>query len=254
MKNKDDFMIVYSLCDKGKMPEELISSLRSIYRFIDREKIIVFYTPPYSQHNYNIFNKYAIVKQVDNVTLPFKYMSGRPPSRYGEIMGHLGEISSSNVFILDCDTIIKKNLQELIGGDFDVGFRIACSWNNIDKQKWEKLFKDHNKKPIPVPNKGFMVFKNNSHKKISKDFMEYMKLDLAHVSPYNYQKDQYALALAISGYKVELWDKHTHAYVWSSEENTDTYVLHGRVLNPIHKIILRIFFKIKKKLIRTRIK
>lgn len=254
MDNNDEFMVAYSVSDKGKMAEELIHSLKSINPFINRDNVIIFYTPPYSQHNYNIFNKYAIVKRVDNVTLPFKYMSGTSPSRYGEIMGHLGKISSPNVFILDCDTIIKKNLQDLLEGNFDVAYRVSSSWNNVYKQKWEKLFTEHDKTSIPVPNKGFIVFKNNTHKKISKDFMEYIKKDLPHVSPYTYQKDQYAIALALSDYKIRLWDKHTHAFEWLSENNIDTYVLHGKPLNRLNKVVLKLFWKIKKKLMRLRTK
>lgn len=33
------------------------------------------------------------------------------------------------------------------------------------------------------------------------------------------------IALAISDYKIKLWDKHTHAFEWLSENNIDTYVL-----------------------------
>jgi hypothetical protein len=171
MKNKNEFVVAYSVCDKGRMADELVSSLKSMNRFINRDNIVVFYTPPCSQHNYNIFNKYAIVKKEDNLTQPFKYMTGRPASRYGEIIGHLGDISSPNVFILDCDTIVKKDIRELLDGDFDVAYRVATAWKNIDKQKWNSLFKEYNKTPIPVPNKGFMVFKNNTHKKIINDCM-----------------------------------------------------------------------------------
>lgn len=67
MNNKNDFTVAYSVSDKEKMVEELVISLKSINRFIDRDNITVFYTPPYSQKNYNIFNKYAKVKQLDNM-------------------------------------------------------------------------------------------------------------------------------------------------------------------------------------------
>jgi hypothetical protein len=184
---------------------------------------------------------------VENVTSPFKYIVGRAPSRYGEILGHLDEISSPNVFIFDCDTIIKKNIKELLDDDFDVAYRVATSWKNIDKEKWDTLFKVHNKTPIPVPNKGFMIFKNNIHKKIMNELMNYMNMDLPHVSPYNYQKDQYALALAISGYKIKLIDKSIHAFQWCSEDTTETYVLHGRKLNLFLKKGYKFLFKIKHK-------
>jgi hypothetical protein len=49
MKDKDDFIAAYCVCDKGKMADELVCSLKSIRRFIDRKNIVVFYTPPRSQ-------------------------------------------------------------------------------------------------------------------------------------------------------------------------------------------------------------
>ncbi|OGS41411.1 MAG: hypothetical protein A3K77_06690 [Euryarchaeota archaeon RBG_13_31_8] len=244
MQNEYDFMVVYSACDKGNMIEELVSSLRSMGRFVKRDNIVVFYTPPSSEYNYKILNNYALIKKVNNVTPKFIYYETRPPARFGEIIGHLDEISSPNVFILDCDTIIKKNINELLDGDFDVAYRVATGWEKIDKQKWEGLFKEHHKTPISVPNKGFMAFKNNTHKKIMKEYMDYMNMDLPILSPYEYQKDQYALALAISGFKIKIWDKNIHAYKWLNEDNVDTYVLHGRPQNWFKKVE-RFLWKIK---------
>ncbi len=246
LNNENDFMVAYCVSDKGKMPQELLSSLMSINRYIKRDNIIVFYTPPRSEKNYNSFSKYANVKKVNNLTTPFKYMAGRAPSRYGEILGHMGGISSSNVFILDCDTIINKDIKELLNDDFDVAFRVAKSWKNIDKLRWQNLFHDRGKKPIPVPNKGFMIFKDDIHKKITKEIRKYMNTDIPHVSPYNYQKDQYAIALAISGYKVKLWDKYVHAYEWCNESNIDSYVLHGRKFNCFVKTLLKMQYKMRK--------
>ena len=79
MKDKDDFTVAYCVCDKGDMAEELISSLKSIKNFIDRKNIVVFYTPPRSKKNYDIFNEYALVKEVDNETPPFRYLEYRSP-------------------------------------------------------------------------------------------------------------------------------------------------------------------------------
>jgi len=223
-------MIAYSVSDKGNMAKELVDSLKSLNRFVNRDNIVVFYTPPCSKQNYNNFTNYAIVEYVDNIIPPFKLKRGLPKSRYGEIIGHLGKISTTNVCILDCDTIIKKDLKELFNDDFDVAFRVATQWKNIDKLKWENLFEKNNKTPIPMPNKGFMVFKNNVHKKIMDKCIEYMNLDLPHVNPYNYQKDQIALALAISGYKLKFYNENVHAYQWLGENDEDTYVFHGHLL------------------------
>jgi len=247
MEDTQDFTVAYCVCDKGDMFEELVTSLKSIEQFIDRKNIVVFYTPPRSKNNHNIFNKYAIVKEVDNITHPFKYLKKRPPSRFGEIIGHFEKVSSPNLFILDCDTIIKKDITKLLDGDFDVAFRPDTMWKYVDKQKWENLFFEHNKKSIPIPNKGFMVFKNNTHKKIQNESMDFMNMDLPEIFPNSYQKDQYALALALSGYKIKLFDKHVHAFHWLSEYNVDTYILHGRRKNRLIREILTIYWKIKHK-------
>ena len=196
-----------------------------------KENIIVFYTPPHSQKNYDNFSNYAVVEYVDNIVPPFRLKRGLQKYRYGEILGHVGKISSPNVCILDCDTIIKKDLKELFADDFDVGFRVATQWKNVDKQKWENLFEHYGKSPIPMPNKGFMVFKNGVHKKIMEKCLEYMEIDLPRVNPYNYQKDQIALGLAISGYKINYYDKDVHTYLWLGEDGKDSYVIHGHRLD-----------------------
>ena len=245
LKDEQDFIVAYCVCDKEKMPEELVSSLESIKRFIDRKNIVVFYTPPKSQKNYDIFNKYAVVKEVDNVTPPFKYLKKRPPSRFGEIIGHFDKISSPNLFILDCDTIIKKDITEMLEDDYDVAFRPDTMWEFVDKQKWENIFVEYNKKPIPIPNKGFMIFKNNTHKKIKNDCMKYLNSDIPEIWQNSYQKDQYALALALSDYKVKLLDKTGHAYHWMSEYNVDSYILHGRPRNRLLRELQTFVWKVK---------
>ena len=226
------------------MADELVSSLKSIRRFIDRKNIVVFYTPPRSQKNYNIFNKYAIVKEVDDETPPFKYLKRSPASRYGEVIGHFEKVSSPNLFIFDCDTIIKKDIKELLDGDFDVAYRPATMYKYVDKAKWEKLCSEYNKKPIPIPNKGFMIFKNNTHKKIRNECLNFMSKDLPEIFPKYYQKDQYSLALVLSGYKIKFLDKRAHAYHWISEFNTETYVLHGRSQNRLTTELKMIIWKI----------
>jgi hypothetical protein len=72
-------------------------------------------------------------------------------------------------------------------------------------------------------------------------------MDLPHVSQYNYQKDQYALALAASGYKIKLWDNNIHAFQWLSENSIDTYVLHGRPQNWLIKMGFKLLWRMKYK-------
>jgi hypothetical protein len=254
MNNSQDYTVAYCVCDKGKMVEELITSLKSIEQFIDRKNLVIFYTPPRSKKNIDIFSKYAIVKEVENITPPFKYLKNRPPSRFGEIIGHFEKVLSPNLFILDCDTIIKKDITELLVGDYDVAFRPDTMWEYVDKKKWEKIFNKYEKKSIPIPNKGFMIFKNNIHKKIQNESMNFMKLDIPEIFPNSYQKDQYALALALSGYKIKLFDKYVHAFHWHSEYNLDTYILHGRRKNRLIREILTVYWKIKHKKLYSEVK
>jgi len=222
---KEDYAIVYTLSDHGDMIGNCLKSLRTLSRFLDSDKIIVFYTPPRTKHNLKKLLKYGTVVEANNITKPFVFQDYRGPGRYGEKV-HLCDVDKDNVIFFDCDTEIKKDPTVLLDWDFDFAGR-SPPVGNFDLETWFKMFIDRGKKPISMFNTGFMVFRNSAHKKIREEWLKYLHEELPQVHPHSYQKDQYALALAVSGLKIRYMTKKEHAFRWLDEEHIDSIVLHG---------------------------
>ena len=220
---------VYTVSDIGDMIKLAIKSIKSLHKFVDKNDIIVFYTPPRSEQNYNRLSKLAIVKNVPNITKPFVCFKDRGPGRYGEKI-HLCDVDCSNVVFLDADTIVKKNPLNLLHGDYDFSARPAAANCEFDKAIWENMFKKFGVKPILMPNAGFMIFKNYCHRDIKDLWLELINNDLPRPHSLYYHKEQYALALALAIKRKRIrWMKaYEHAYLWKGEGKIDTYVLHGR--------------------------
>lgn len=158
-----DIKYVYSISDNAALIPNVIHSIKSPRRYVDKEDIVVFFTPPRSKISCARLSKLAVVKEVDNVTKPFIFAKHHGYGRYGEKI-HLCDVPSSIIVFLDADTIVKKDLLPLLKGDFDFSARkhfptakSAAGW--IDWRKWLEIFMNFRKTPIPMPNAGFMIFK-----------------------------------------------------------------------------------------------
>jgi len=220
---------VYTVSDRRNMISDVIRSIKSLRRFVNKEHIIVFYTPPRSKKSYEKLSRLAIVKKVPNVTKPFVFSKAIGESRYGEKV-HLCDVDCPNVVFLDADTIVKKNPLNLVYGNFDFSARPGNANKDFDMNVWEGMFAKFGAKPIPMPNTGFMIFKNWCHKEIKNLWLKLINSDLPNPHPKNYLKEQYALAiaLAVKRKRIRWMTEREHAFRWLGETNVDTYVLHGR--------------------------
>ena len=227
INQENDFKIVYSLSNVRDLIRDCLRSLKTLNRFIDKNNIIIFYTPPRNYKTYNKLKKRAEVKEVDNISEPFWFTNNRGYLRAGEKI-HLCNVNNENIIFLDCDTIVKRNPLELLNYDFDFMGRIEKrAMAKFDLKKWNNMFKKFNKKPIPMFNTGFMIFKNYTHRKIKNDWIKYSFMDLPKIHPLTYQKEQYALSLALSVFKIKYMSNREHAFRWYDEEKINTYILHG---------------------------
>lgn len=229
--HKTSFKVVYSVSDDSDLVTQTLDSIKTVRKFVSKDDIIIFYTPPRSKRNYEKLSKIATVKNVPNITKLFIFDKKRGPRRYGEKV-HLCEVDFPNVVFLDGDTMVKKDLSPLLGGDFDFSARFGRRSNReFDKNVWEQMFEVIGKQPIPMYNSGFMVFQNYCHKKIGKYWLRYInEKNLPNPHPALNFKEQYslALALAIVDAKIKPMTAKQHAFVWDGEKDTDTYVVHGR--------------------------
>jgi len=225
--------IVYTSNDIGM--SLLLKSIKTARKFFKREEIIVFYTPPRSRRNFQKLNKIATVKKVPNVTEPFVSFPNRKPSYYGEKI-HLCEVDRSEIVFLDSDTIVKKDLRPLLEGNYDFSARVGSGYYQMNLKIWREMFSQFGKQPIPMPNTGFMIFKNLCHQKIKHEWIKYMKTPLPNPLSRTYLKEQYALALALTGKKIKWMTKKEHAFKWQGELGLNSYVVHG-TQNPFIKKI-----------------
>lgn len=244
--NDIDYRFVYSLSNKNKLIKNFMKSVKSLNKYVHRNKIFVYYTPPLDYDNLSKLSKYAEIKITKNITKPFIFRSNRGLGRYGEKV-HLCETKSDVVFFLDCDTIIKKNPLELIKGDYDFSARIGSGYYDFDMTLWGNMFRKRGRLPIPMPNTGFMIFKNSIHRNLFSLWLNLINSDIDNPHPVSNLKEQYALALCLSGYKIRWMSKNEHAFLWKGEKKTNTYVLHGTT--PSLRTIISILYQRTAKLI-----
>ena len=226
--------IVYTVADVGNLVKLALKSIRTVRKFFEKEDILVYYTRPRSERNRKKLEKYSTVIEAETLTEPFSFRKGSPPQYYGEKV-HLCEVDADTVIFLDADTKVKRNPILLLVGDYDFSARIGSANETLDLSVWESIFKAENLRVIPMPNTGFMIFRNNLHKRIFKDWLKYLRQDLPNPIPQgNYLKDQIALALALAknNAKIKWMTKKEHAFTWCGELGLGSYVVHGKI-NPI---------------------
>ena len=178
----DNVKYVYSVSDIYNLVPNAISSIRSLRRFVEKENILVFFTPPRTELSAALLSRLAIVKKVGNISKPFEFIKGTGARRFGEKC-HLCDVDFSTVVFLDDDVIVRKDLAPLIKGDFDFSARQHYPTKSrlaegIDSEKWLHLFKE--KEVTAMPNAGFMIFKNYTRMKIKND--DYLLL-MIHTCP-----------------------------------------------------------------------
>lgn len=246
MNELRDHALVYTLSDKGNMVKDILSSLKTASKFFDKKDIIIFHTPPRKEETTRKLSHYATVVLTENITAPFTFRRHIGAGQYGEKI-QLCNVDRENIIFLDCDTKIMKDPRKLLDGDYDFAGRVA-PMGDFDIGKWCNLFKMFGKEAIGMFNAGFIILKNNTHKKIRKDWLFYLNEDLPKLHPNAYHKDQYSLSLAVSDLKILYLKSSEHAFRWLDEEHIETYVLHGTEVKykylkklvkntPIRKII-----------------
>jgi len=198
--------VVYSVSDvapHGKpLVEDAVRSLQGVRKFIPKEDVIVFYTPPVSQKGYERLLKLAEVKVATNINAPAFRTS--PQAQEGKFLDKLWltAVDDDTVIFLDCDTIITKDPRQLIG-DYDFAARKEQLYGtrNWDMRLWTELCGGNN---IPCPNTGVMVFRNGLHKKLKNDLMAFAVMDIP--SPaYNLNlKDEYVFGMALARQNIKI--------------------------------------------------
>lgn len=177
-----DFKIVYTTGLKKRMLRDLKHSILSARRFVNKDDVIVIFTPPLDYSVIEEFKKYAtVIVKEKNLTKPFKihpWQENDYEGYYGDKL-YVKDIDYPNVLFLDCDTIVYNDPTPLFEGDFDFGGAssdgIKNRWRTKQRvrQKLRYYFKIPPKNYFQIWNAGHLVFKNYSHQKIAEDWLKY---------------------------------------------------------------------------------
>jgi hypothetical protein len=244
-----EYKIIYSVSDVRDLIKDTICSIKTLNKYIDKEDIIIFYTPPRSMRGYDRLSKLGTVIKEDNLTDEISLRKGL--GRYGDKF-HALFVDSPNVIFLDSDTIINGDISRHLEGDYEVSGRIAPNFNNLNMNVWNLMFFELGKTPIPMINTGYLIFQDHTHNKIADKVVEYMYADLPRPDPNSNQKDQYALSLAVSDKKIKWMNQTIHSFIWKNEFKGD--VVHGsvpRIGSDLKILYNRMKLRTKKILIRN---
>jgi len=225
--------IVYTLSDVNNLKQYLGISLRSLSRFVKNKDIIIIITPPYGNLEEE-FNQYELIKR-PNLIRKYPYANKI----------YCCEIEEKELMYLDVDTIINKNILELLNGDFDVFCRIGSKSKEYTKGDYPALLKQLNLRFTPMYNTGFIIFKNYTHNLILKDWKKYtenLRKGIWHIR-HSYVHEQFAFSMSVSNKTVKEMTGKEHYFMWKpdSANRFDSYVIHyGHLKNKMIDDIKRI--------------
>jgi hypothetical protein len=225
MPIKNNTVFVYTLSSRKGMVQQCLRSIATLKQHVEPEHIKIFYTPPYDEKDEKALKQTGaeLIKK-ENQTEAFNVSRSLPESHYGEKI-NLCNIDAENVVFLDCDTVVGNNIWEVIEGDFEFKARPAHRFN--DDESWKSMFDKRERSYLDwMPNAGFLIFKDRSHKNIQDEWADLVAQELEFQMGKVDHHEQYALALAVSGLNIHEMEKKEHVLEWRDEKVPDAYVYH----------------------------
>ena len=212
----------YTLSSIGTMFQRTFFSIQTLTHYVDSDNVIVFFTPPRErQHVENIRELGVDVRLVENSTNAFAAFDTE--QHYGE-KTWISTIEDNTVIFLDCDTFIFGDIREVVQGDFQ--FKAREGTSKVRQPEWQDLFERFNEPYMDwMPNAGFLIFKDGLHQEIQDTWRNYVQTELEYQHDVNH-KEQYALALAVSGADTTQMTTEEHVMLWNDEYPGNGYVYH----------------------------
>jgi len=217
----DDYKIFYSCnASEGKMLKYLFYSILSARKYINKEDVLVYLHPPYNNENTELIDKIKKISKVTNlddyIGIPYSVHPKSDPNNkryFGEKLNVIN-VDSDIVIALDCDTFIYKDPIILLEGDYDFG----ANATDLTKTSWQsknnlieimrRVYKFKLSDEIHLWNGGTYIFKNRSHKKIGKYWLDIFNNDRNTLDycmkPNRKVYDQTALSVATAKYRLKL--------------------------------------------------
>jgi len=228
----EEFKVVYTLSDNRAFRLQIFKSLLSLSKFIDKDNIILIVNPPSSKIEKS-YGKYATIYDGNEF-----YKNLNLPNYKFKI--EITDIKSRNLIFLDCDTLVMRDIRELLDGDYDffareepcrsVNGQMKPTW---DEDIWKYNLKEFEKNTDALPyNDGFMIFKNNLHNKIKDEYLKfYLMYNKKQLKSPNTVDDmhynEFALSMAVANYHCRNMNEEHHWYGWRNETpRIKPYVIH----------------------------
>lgn len=208
-----DTTFVYTLSSRNTLVRHATHSIQTLKQYVDPVDITVIFTPPVKKKDVEAIKSLGVyVKKQDRLTDDFSIVSLDSGGAYAEKV-RCCEVNSDTVVFLDCDTLVLNDIWEVVAGDFD--FKARPSPETPQETDWKRTFDRFGEEYLDfMPNAGFLVFKNNTHKEIRDDWLRYIQADIKSEFSGASYVDQWALALAVSGYNCQEMDPNEHAIEW----------------------------------------
>lgn len=211
------------------MPEYATHSIRTLTRWVDPERVVVFFTPPRREEDVERLRALGVdVREVPQVTERFRITATHAPSAYGEKV-HLCEVDADTVVFLDCDTLVLGDVRETLGGDdADFDFKARRSPLTPPAEEWASFFAENERPPLDyLPNTGFLVFRNGTHAAIRDDWLDALDADPPEAFEGQVDvREQWALALAVSERDCAEMTPREHVIEWEEPVRPDGVVHH----------------------------
>jgi len=229
----EEFKVVYTLTDNRFFRMQIVRSIKGLLKYVDKENVVCIINPASNSSFIKELKKRVTVVDGNifyhNLELPkFKYKI------------EMCDVDAKSIIFLDCDTLVTRDITELLDGEYDVYAREEpCrSINGTMKPTWSQKTWEYNlslfnlsTKALPI-NDGFVIFKNRTHQKIKRDFIKYYKMyhNKEIKSPNtadNMHHNEFALSMAIANYNIKYMTELEHWYGWRAEMYEKLpYVIH----------------------------
>lgn len=218
---------VYSLSSEpypNHMVKDAVRSIMSLRNWVDPDQIRVYYTPPRTDGDLETLRDLGVnVELVENEVEPFALNIIGEPVPYGE-MWHLCKSEADTVVWVDNDTVVTRDIWEVVEGDFD--FKARPEEDKSDDPGWYEMFERFGREPMDWRfNAGFLVFRNGLHREVKDEWKEFMESDMGYYDAPTMQ-DAHGLALCVSEYDCEKMTPQEHVMEWGDDPTANGYLYH----------------------------
>lgn len=111
------------------------------------------------------------IRWIEELSIPvdIKEVSNKNSNYFQHNKPYITELDAETVIYMDSDTLVINSIDPLIDDKFCLKVRPDSSYESgpyFDHERWEELLYEYKSPKGPLFNSGFMIFKENSHRKI----------------------------------------------------------------------------------------